>query len=306
MTPLISTVKMALLTAAGLTEPMKEAAKINIGAAAFYGNAPKPQNINQTNFCKLDADVTQQQRTAINARAPVFHNVNETSKMSKLASTYSAGTQQSTLHVMQQVDGYGDETMDQLEFVGIATDELEGDSIGRKQNRSHASTAVRVSGTITALHASRVKVPIMAAVRWQTPTKTVKITGVKPVHMPELVESSHNPLNRMRSRLHQGIKKTDTRSHKRFKELMIAIHNANGEINTMYTELQHRVMNAGQLNTLIAAHDGEFAKDETEPYNKFLTALFNFAHDAVTDDNRRNVGVCLGTKDAQINLLLGK
>lgn len=290
--------KMSYATA-GLIEPIKEAAKVNIGATGSSEDAPKGSG----KILNGDSNINKAQRCTINARAPVFHNVVQTAKMSKLATSYAKGTQQNVIHVTQQIDGYCPDTTDQLEFVGIATDEIDGASVINKQARGHASTAVRVSGTISALHASSEKIPIMSPVRWQTPTKKANIRGVKSVYMPSLVPADLDPITRMKTRLNDGIAKKHSRPLKEFKELLLAM--------SKYTTKPHYA----DLHTAINA---DLSKDAThaaavtrhtnggDEYKAFIDQLMKFSHAMVSDVNRRNVGTSLGTKDSQINLLLGK
>jgi len=293
--------KMSYATA-GLIEPIKEAAKVNIGAAGSSEDAPKGLGTPVDS----DSNINKAQRCTINARAPVFHNVVQTSKMSKLATSYAKGTQQNVIHVTQQIDGYYPDTMDQLEFVGISTDEIDGASVISKQARGHASTAVRVSGTISALHASSAKIPIMSPVCWQTPTKKANIRGVKSVHMPSLVPADLDPITRMRTRLDKGIAKKHSRPLKEFKDLVLAMRKYTNSTTSTHYDALHAAFDKDLDNS--GMHTAALSKHEADDgeYKAFIVQLMKFSHAMVSDVNRRNVGTSLGTKDSQINLLLGK
>lgn len=285
---------------AGLIEPIKEAAKVNIGAAGSSEDAPKGSG----NTLTGDSNINKAQRCTINARAPVFHNVVQTAKMSKLATSYAKGTQQNVLHVTQQIDGYCPDTMDQLEFVGISTDEIDGVSVISKQARGHASTAVRVSGTISALHASSEKIPIMSPVRWQTPTKKANIRGVKSVYMPSLVAADLDPITRLKTRLNDGITKKHSRPLKEFKSLLLAMNKyttGGPHYNQLHTAFNMDLSVEAEHAAALAKHNVDSGE-----YKAFIDQLMKFSHAMVSDVNRRNVGTSLGTKDSQINLLLGK
>lgn len=292
--------KMSYATA-GLIEPIKEAAKVNIGAAGSSEDAPDTKD---AVTIKGDSNINKAQRCTINARAPVFHNVVQTAKMSKLATSYAKGTQQNVLHVTQQIDGYNSDTTPQLEFVGIATDEIDGASVISKQARGHASTAVRVSGTISALHASSEKIPIMSPVRWQTPTKKANIRGVKSVYMPSLMPADPDPVARMKTRLNVGIAKKHSRPLKEFKSLLLAMRKFT-DTNAQYTDL-HKAFDNDLSDDNLHARAVDIHKAGGAKYNAFIDQLMKFSHAMVSDVNRRNVGTSLGTKDSQINLLLGK
>lgn len=272
----------------GVIEPLSEQAKVNIHVSiSTQLNEERNNNRNDgDNPFPLDPGVSTAELCGVNARTAVFHNPLQASKASKMDRlNHRTNLLQNDVRVIQAIDGLKQTTIDNLEFVGIAIDEINAAQAAKNTVGSHAACAVRISGTITAQNPTRVSIPNMAKVRWTLPEKGAKcqIHNFKRQSLPVWEEASPDRVNRL---INQFVPK--------FNDSNFAI--------TTQPYLLGLIQKFYDVMTQIQTNAQQTSDEETQA--RIIEASIRLVEPLISWDDRHVVGTCLHTKEGEIDLLL--
>lgn len=284
----------------GVLLPIQEAARVNIGATSstqIHSATTQGGADDQALYVK-DPSVTDQDLLTINARAAVFHSAAQADKDARMQGIQSAaGLRTNDLKITQCLDNISNKDLGELEFVGVAVDAIDGETVKTKSSSSQATTAVRVSGTITAQNPDKTAIPVMSKVRWETTDSPATIRGFKKVRLPVFKPSKSSRVERIMKELFnqrngRWVGKPFRNADDGGQPSITFKDGMNPYVESVCNEWQARI------NTLMGSAAGR--NDATQ----HLQVCLDFADKLIEYDSRHHVGTCLGTEEGQIHMLL--